>query len=106
MDYGQDYDKTKSFFEQLQKLQEKVPHPHQNGVKNTNCDWCDDVWNSKNCYLARSMEECEDLMYSYRNLKVKNSIDVAVCYSSEKCFDSSDCYHSYKLFILNILVIL
>ncbi len=98
MDYGQDYDKTKSFFEQLQKLQEKVPHPHQNGVKNTNCDWCDDVWNSKNCYLARSMEECEDLMYSYRNLKVKNSIDVAVCYSSEKCFDSSDCYHSYKLF--------
>ncbi|MFA5936633.1 MAG: hypothetical protein WC822_02005 [Candidatus Paceibacterota bacterium] len=98
MDYGVDYDPNKSFFEQLKKLQEKIPHPHQNGANNTNCDWCDDVWNSKNCYLSRSMEVCEDLYYSYRNLSVKNSIDVTVCYNSEKCYDSSDCYHSYKLF--------
>jgi hypothetical protein len=98
MDYGQDYDPSKSFFVQLQELQEKVPHPHQNGSKNTNCDWCDDVWNSKNCYLSRSMEECEDLYYSYRNLWVKNSIDVVVCFHSEKCFDSVNCYNSYKLF--------
>ena len=98
MDYGLDYDPSKSFFEQLQNLQEKVPHPHQNGAKNTGCDYCDDVWNSKNCYLSRSMEECEDLLYSYRNLWVKNSIDVVVCFNSEKCFNSSDCHHSYKLF--------
>jgi len=98
MDYGQDYDETKSFFEQLQELQEKVPHPHQNGVKNTNCDWCDDVWNSKNCYLARSMEQCEDLYYSYRNIRVKNSIDMTICFDCEKSYDSGDCHHSYKLF--------
>ena len=98
MDYGQNYDENISFFKQLQDLQEKVPHPHQNGTKNTNCDWCDDVWSSKNCYLARSMVGCEDLYYSYRNLYVKNSIDVVVCYNSEKCFDSVNCHHSYKLF--------
>ncbi|MBU1728192.1 hypothetical protein KKA39_02735 [Patescibacteria group bacterium] len=98
MDYGQDYDSSKSFFTQLQKLQEKVPRPHQNGAKNTGCDWCDDVWNSKNCYLSRSMEKCEDLYYSYRNLRVKNSIDVTVCFDSEKCFDCVNCYNSYKLF--------
>ena len=98
MDYGQDYDSSKSFFAQLQELQEKVPHPHQNGAKNTGCDWCDDVWNSKNCYLSRSMEECEDLYYSYRNFRVKNSIDVIVCFDLEKCFDSVNCFNSYKLF--------
>ena len=98
MDYGQDYNPSKSFFVQLQELQEKVPHPHQNGIRNTGCDWCDDVWNSKNCYLSRSMVDCEDLYYSYRNLKVKNSIDVVVCFDSEKCFDSVNCHHSYKLF--------
>lgn len=98
LDYGQNYNHERPFFEQLQELQEKVPHPHQNGIKNINCDWCDDVWNSKNCYLSRSMEQCEDLFYSYRNLWVKNSIDVAVCFNSEKCFNCSDCYHSYKLF--------
>src|ERR1035437_6396189 len=87
MDYGVDYDPQLSFLQQLQNLQEKVPHPHQNGTNNAKCDWCDDVWNSKNCYLSRSMEECEDLFYSYRNMRVKNSIDMAVCFDSEKCYD-------------------
>jgi len=98
MDYGMDYNPSLPFFEQLQNLQEKVPHPHQNGSKNTKCDWCDDVWNSKNCYLSRSMEECEDLLYSYRNLRVKNSIDMNVCFDSEKCYDCGDCHHSFRLF--------
>lgn len=98
MDYGMDYDFSESFFKQLQALQEKVPRPHQNASNNTDCEWSDDVWNSKNCYLSRSMEECEDLLYSYRNLKVKNSIDVTVCYNSERCYDSLNCDHSYKLF--------
>jgi len=98
MNFGQDYDGSESFFAQLQKLQEKIPHPHQNGSKNTNCDWCDDVWNSKDCYLSRSMEECEDLYYSYRNIKVKNSIDMVVCYNLEKSFNSLNCHNSYRLF--------
>jgi len=98
MDYGQEYDPIKPFFIQLQELQEKVPHPHQNGSKNTDCDWCDDAWSSKNCYLSRSIEGCEDLYYAYRNLKVKNSIDVTVCFNSERCFDSVNCHNSYKLF--------
>ena len=98
MDYRQDYNPSRSFFDQLKELQEKVPHPHQNGSKNTNCDWCDDVWNSKNSYLSRSMEECEDLYYSYRNISVKNSVDMTVCFNCEKSYDSSDCHDSFKLF--------
>src|SRR6185369_4000830 len=65
MDYAMDYNPSISFFKQLQNLQEKIPHPHQFGTKNTGCDWCDDVWNSKDCYLSRSMIDCEDLFYSY-----------------------------------------
>ncbi len=98
MDYAMDYDASRPFFEQLQELQEKVPHPHQNGTNNTKCDWCDDVWNSKNCYLSRSLEECEELFYSYRNVRVKNSIDITICFNCEKSYDISDCHHSYKLF--------
>jgi len=98
LDYGMDYDESQPFLKQLQNLQEKIPHPHQNGSKNTGCDWCDDVWSSKNCYLSRSMLDCEDLLYSYRNLRVKNSIDVTICFDAEKCYDSGDCHNSYKLF--------
>ena len=98
MDYGMKYDPARPFFDQLKELQEKVPHPHQNGANNTKCDWCDDVWNSKNCYLSRSMEECEDLYYSYRNIKVKNSVDMTVCFGTEKSYDCADCHHSFRLF--------
>ncbi|MEK7080878.1 MAG: hypothetical protein AAB902_00590 [Patescibacteria group bacterium] len=98
MHYGMNYNFALPFLKQLQNLQEKVPHPHQNGTNNTMCDWCDDVWNSKNCYLSRSMEHCEDLFYSYRNLWVKNSIDATICFNCEKCYDVSECHHSYKLF--------
>ena len=98
IDYGTDYDPNVSFFAQLKILKEKVPRPHQVGTKNTGCDWCDDVWESKNCYLSRSMIGCEDLFYSYRNLNVRNSIDMNVCFESEKCYDCGDCHNSYKLF--------
>ncbi len=98
MDYGADYDPKKLFFEQFKNLQEKVPRPHQNGTKNTGCDWSEDVWSSKNCYLSRSMLNCEDLFYSYRNLNVKNSIDVVICFDCEKCYSSGECHNSYRLF--------
>ena len=98
MTYGQDYDPNKRFFIQLQELQEKVPHPHQGGSKNTGCDWCDDVWNSKNCYLSKSMADCEDLFYAYRDIGVRNSIDATVCFKCEKCYDCAECHNSYKLF--------
>ena len=98
MDHGVDYDSDRSFFEQLKELQEKIPRPHQNGSKNTNCDWCDDVWNSKNCYLSRSVVDCEDLYYSYRNINVKTSIDVVVCFNLERSYDCIYCDHSYHIF--------
>ena len=98
MDYGVDYDPNVSFFTQLKNLQEKIPRPHQSGVNNTKCDWCDDVWNSKNCYLSRALEQCEDLFYSYRNVKVKNSIDITMSFNCEKSFDSIDCHNSYRIF--------
>ncbi len=98
MNYGMEYDSSRSFFIQLQELQEKIPRPHQNGSKNTNCDWCDDVWSCKDSYLSRSMVECENLYYSYRNIKVKNSIDLSICFDSERCLDCLNCYNSYKLF--------
>jgi hypothetical protein len=96
MSFGKEYSPNRLFFDQLKELQEKVPRPHQGGTKNTACDWCDDVWSCKNSYLSRSMVNCEDLMYSYRNIGVKNSIDLTICFNCEKCYDSSECHHSYK----------
>ncbi len=54
---SQDVDRDVPFFAQLQTLQEKTPRPHQLGEQNTNCEFCDDVWNSKDCYLSFSLDK-------------------------------------------------
>ncbi len=95
--YGRDFDFSRSFFEQFKELEASVPHPHQAGVNNTDCQWSDDVWHSKNCYLCRSLLECENLMYSYRVVHCKNCIDITYCYDMEFSYDCLYCFKCYQL---------
>lgn len=97
MDYGQDYDPSKPFFEQMKELQEKVPRPHQQGKQNIGCDWCDDAWESKNCYLSRSVFRTENLIYGYRAVDTKDSVDISHVYTLDQCYDCGYCFSSYNL---------
>ena len=98
MDYGQEYDSSRPFFDQLKELQEKVPRPHQIGQNNTNCDWCDDVWNCKNSYLSRSMDLCENLNYGYRCIKVKDSFDIVYSFNLQSSYSCLECHDSFNLY--------
>ena len=97
MNYGQDYNPDRPFFEQLKELQEKVPRPHQIGQNNTNCDWCDDTWGCKNSYLSRSMLDCENLNYGYRCIKIKDSFDIVYSFNLQNSYDCLECYDSFNL---------
>lgn len=97
MSYGRDYDFSRPFFEQFRELRDTVPHPHQSGTQNTNSDWCDDVWQSKNCYLIRSLLGCEDLNYGYRNFRCKSSTDLVFCFDTESSYDCLYCFKCYKV---------
>ncbi|MBI2021146.1 hypothetical protein HYS99_01375 [Candidatus Giovannonibacteria bacterium] len=97
MKYGRDYDFSRSFFEQFKELQSAVPHPHQTGVRNINCQWSDDAWDSKNCYLCRSLLNCEDLSYAYRAFGCRNSIDLTYCFDTEFSYDCTHCMKCYKV---------
>ncbi len=94
---GQDYNPDRSFFEQLKELQEKIPRAHQLGQNNVNCDWCDDVWNSKNCYLTRSIDKCENLNYGYRVVGAKDSYDLSICFNLQNSYDCVFCFDSFNL---------
>lgn len=98
MDFGQDYDPNRSFIEQLKELQEKVPRPHQQGtLQSVDCEWCDDVWDSKNCYLSRSIAKSENVLYGYRAVEVKDSIDTSHVFTLDHCYDCGYCFSSYDL---------
>ncbi|KKP32973.1 MAG: hypothetical protein A2312_02370 [Candidatus Staskawiczbacteria bacterium RIFOXYB2_FULL_32_9] len=97
LSYGKDYDASYPFIDQLVELQSKVPHPHQVGAKNTNCDWADDVWESKDQYLTRSVGWSESNIYGYRLVRCKNSVDLTFCFDLERSFDCLYCFKSYNL---------
>ncbi|MFH0712842.1 MAG: hypothetical protein V2A55_03260 [Candidatus Jorgensenbacteria bacterium] len=90
-----DYNQNRPFFDQLYELQNKSPRPHQFGTQNQNCDYSDDVWESKNCYLCRSLVDCENVSYSYRVLHCRDSYDLFYCYDIEQSYD---CAYCFKLF--------
>ncbi len=90
-----EYDSNKDFFEQIYELQNKTPRPHQFGANNTNSEYCDDVWESKNCYLCRSLGYCEDVAHSYRIVHSRDSYDLFYCYDTEQSYD---CAYCFKLF--------
>lgn len=97
MDHGQDYDPTRPFFDQLKELQEKVPRPHQQGTNSTGSDWCDDVWDCKNCYLSRSIVKSENLSYGYRVVETKDSFDISHAFNLDNCYECTYSFSSFGL---------
>lgn len=95
--FGQNYDPKRPFFDQLKELQEKIPRPHQIGQNNTNCEWSDDVWDSKNCYLCRSISKSDNLNYCYRILESKDSFDLVYSFNLENSYDCVGCHSSFNL---------
>ena len=95
--YGREYDSSKPFIEQVVELQSKVPHPHQLGIKNVNCDWTDDTWESREAYLTRSALLIEFVSYGYRIIRCKNSVDITYCFDTENSYDCLYCFKSYNL---------
>ena len=107
MDYGQDYDFSKTFFEQFQELLHKVPVPHATNLQNSNSNYCNFTYQCKNCYLAFASDINEDSSYLHQALRNKNSCDLEGCEGMESClygYKSKGCYQSsYTFFSHNCI---
>ena len=91
-------DINRPFFDQLKELQARTPHYHALGDEESiNCDYCDDVWESKDCYLSRSLLQCEQAYYCHRNIRAKNSFEATFSFNLEQCYDCTYCFDSYAL---------
>jgi hypothetical protein len=65
--YGQDFDPSKSFFQQYMELNRKVPKialMNDDGIASLNSPYCHDVAFSKNCYMVFISWKLENVMYS------------------------------------------
>ena len=48
------FDFDQPFFQQTETLFKQCPIAHNTGTNNENCEYTDDWWASKNCYLCHS----------------------------------------------------
>ncbi|OGI77604.1 hypothetical protein A3D42_01240 [Candidatus Nomurabacteria bacterium RIFCSPHIGHO2_02_FULL_41_18] len=98
--YAVDYDFSKPFFTQFNKLMKKVPHMsvvNDDGIASLNCEYTHDWWFSKNCYMCFSGWHVESVMYSFFILAGRDILDSMIIRSkSEKlyeCYMTSNCYN-------------
>ncbi|MFH0770549.1 MAG: hypothetical protein V1926_04185 [Candidatus Peregrinibacteria bacterium] len=93
--FGRAFDFSRPFFNQYGDLQRVVPRIALAAVNNENCDYVNQVWYSKNCYLCTDASFCEDALYCYATYHSKNVVDCAHTRESELSCDLTDCVRCY-----------
>ncbi|MCX6807988.1 MAG: hypothetical protein NTZ80_04315 [Patescibacteria group bacterium] len=90
-----EFNQNQPVFDQMWGVFQKSPIAHNVGAGNENCEYTDDWWYSKNCYLCHSGFKCEDARYCYRTLRSK---DCQYCVLSEDNELCVDLINSHKCF--------
>ena len=101
LDYGQEYNFSRPFFEQFYDLQQKVPRRAlQQDGSSENSEYTTYGTNNKNCYMTFSCGLSENVYYSDWSFQMKECLDCTKCIGGEllyECTDSNNCYSSMYL---------
>lgn len=85
------------FFKEFQRLREKTPQISFHGYQNTNSEYSDFLYHSKNSYLCFDGDYYEKCLYCYSSYKNKFCADCSHIQDSEllyECIDCANCYNS------------
>ncbi len=103
LDYGQEFDFARPFFEQFQELLRRVPRCALYNVDNQNSDynqctgWLKDCYmlgganRNQNCYYGNYVNDCKDCV---DNVMIKNCELCYECVECELCYNCSYCKRS------------
>ena len=100
LEYGQEINFQEPFFQQFQRLMEKVPRLGIVNKQAENSEYCNYSFANKNCYLTFGNHYEEDCLYGCYSTKNKNCVDYLWLYKSELCYEcsfSKNCYGSIFL---------
>ena len=98
MDYGREYDFSKTFFEQFKDLLHTVPRASREIKTLVNSDYSDNSNNLKNCYLCFDASYCEDLLYCIALQHCKSSMDIYQAARLDFCYELLQCVRMYQCF--------
>ena len=98
LEYGQDFDFTRPFFEQFEELNRVVPKLSIHNAKSENCDYTNYSSENRNSYLLVGGLRAEDCYYCYRVFHSKNLVDCFALSKSELCYESLQGSELYRCF--------
>ncbi len=98
MKYGKDFDASKSFFSQFEKLRKETPNVALYNVNSVNSEYANHCLDTKNCYMIFGSYSVEDSLYGEWMADVKSSMDLLWGTALEACYECVDLHSSYKLF--------
>lgn len=102
LDYGRDFDFTKTFTEQFNELIKVVPYPNLITTNCENCDYANFLLGSKNSYLVFGGANDEDCLYGKYVVGSKDCVDNLAIYNCELCYECTGCEGCYNCkFALN-----
>ena len=98
LSYGRDFDFSRPFFEQFSELVKATPTVHLFGfADNENSVYVNYAGSLKNSYMYCGGRWGENMYYVFFGVRNKDSVDVAIAYDSELCYDSTDINNCYNV---------
>ena len=95
LDFGMDFDFSKTFTENFRELQKRVPKMSLIIINAVNCDYVNYVGNAKNCYLISGSIVVEDCYYG-SPYYCKDCVDNTLLRNSELCYECVDSEYLYN----------
>ncbi len=103
LQYAQEIQRDKSFFSQYKELHNKVPKiamMNDNGVASENCEYCQNVAYSKDCYLTTVSWKLRDCYYSSNMATGEYLIDSFFTMDSKVCYECTESYDLHTCFYI------
>jgi hypothetical protein len=100
-DYAQDYDFAQCFWTQYKRLHDRVPKiamVNDDTIGSENCEYCQNIAYSKDCYLNTVSWKLRDCYYSSNMATGELLIDSFFTMDSKICYECVEGYNLYECF--------
>jgi hypothetical protein len=92
---SENFNFEEAFFPQAERLFKRCPIAHTIGTNSENCEYTDDWWFSRDCYLCHCGVYCENTRNSYRIIHCKDTTFATFCFECENSIDIINCEKCY-----------
>jgi predicted small metal-binding protein len=92
MTYGRDFDFSRPFFEQFREFMLEIPFASLRVTSSENCEYNNDMSQSKDCYLCARTHQSTNMLYTYRGNVSRDCVDcMQVVKGSEFLYECIEC---------------